>query len=63
MWHLGNLDPRAGYQMKKNWPNKAPEPTPGLVTPRAMECAFEMKRRSGKRDAARGAPSPVVAHL
>jgi hypothetical protein len=44
-------------------PNKAPEPTPGLVTPRAMECAFEMKRQNEKRDAARGAPSPVVAHL
>jgi len=44
-------------------PNKAPEPTPGLVTPRAMECAFEMKRRNGNRDEARGAPSPVVAHL
>ena len=44
-------------------PNKAPEPTPGLVTPRAMESAFEMKRRNRSRDAARGAPSPVVAHL
>jgi len=43
--------------------NKAPEPTPGLVTPRAMESASDVKRRSGKRDAARGAPSPVVAHL
>jgi len=50
------LDPR-----KK--PNKAPEPTPGLVTPRATECDSEMKRRNGKRDTARGAPSPVVAHL
>ena len=29
--------------------NKAPEPTPGLVTPRAMECAFEMKQWNGKR--------------
>ena len=47
----------------KKTPNKAPEPTPGLVTPRAMECAFEMKRRNEKRNAARGAPSPVVAHL
>ena len=47
----------------KKTPNKAPEPTPGLVTPRAMECASEMKRRNGNRDAARGAPSPVVAHL
>jgi len=44
-------------------PNKAPEPTPGLVTPRAMECASEMKRWDRNRDAARGAPSPVVAHL
>jgi hypothetical protein len=43
--------------------NKAPEPTPGLVTPRAVECALEMKRWNEKRDAARGAPSPVVAHL
>jgi hypothetical protein len=48
--------------MKKP-PNKAPEPTPGLVTPRALECVFEMKRRNEKRDVARGAPSPGVAHL
>jgi len=47
----------------KKWPNKAPEPTPGLVTPRAMECASETKRRNRNHDAARGAPSPVVAHL
>jgi hypothetical protein len=39
-------------------PNKAPEPTPGLVTSRA-EFGFEMIS-SGK---ARLAPSPVVAHL
>ena len=39
-------------------PNKAPEPTPGLVTSRA-EMASEMIS-SGK---ARLAPSPVVAHL
>ena len=38
--------------------NKAPEPTPGLVTSRA-EMALEMIS-SGK---ARLAPSPVVAHL
>ena len=42
----------------KKTPNKAPEPTPGLVTSRA-EMAFEMIS-SGK---ARLAPSPVVAHL
>jgi hypothetical protein len=39
-------------------PNKAPEPTPGLVTIRA-EGAFEMI--SSRK--ARLAPSPVVAHL
>ncbi len=44
------------------WPNKAPEPTPGLVTPRALDFAFEMKQRDESRDVARGAPSPVVAH-
>ena len=44
-------------------PNKAPEPTPGLVTPRATELDSEMNRRDGSRDVARGAPSPVVAHL
>jgi len=38
--------------------NKAPEPTPGLVTSRA-EMAFEMI--SSRK--ARLAPSPVVAHL
>ena len=42
----------------KKTPNKAPEPTTGLVTSRA-EMAFEMVS-SGK---ARLAPSPVVAHL
>ena len=42
----------------KKTPNKAPEPTPGLVTSRA-ERASEMVS-SGK---ARLAPSPVVAHL
>jgi len=39
-------------------PNKAPEPTPGLVTSRA-EMASEMI--SSRK--ARLAPSPVVAHL
>ena len=38
--------------------NKAPDPTPGLGTPRAMESALEMRRNEK-----RGAPSPVVAHL
>ena len=42
----------------KKTPNKAPEPTPGLVTIRA-EGDFEMI--SSRK--ARLAPSPVVAHL
>jgi hypothetical protein len=52
-----------GVALERQTANKAPEPTPGLVTPRAMECTVEMKLRNGKRDAARGAPSPVVGHL
>ena len=44
-------------------PNKAPEPTPGSVTPRATVSVFEVKRENVIRIAARGAPAPVVAHL
>jgi hypothetical protein len=44
-------------------PNKAPEPTPTAVTPRAMEVKFEMKQWICNRDEARGAPAAVVAHL
>ena len=43
--------------------NKAPEPTPGSVTPRATERVIESKKRNVDRDAARGAPVPGVAHL
>jgi len=50
---------RSGFvEEKSQAANKAPEPTPGLVTSRA-EMASEMIL-SGK---ARLAPSPVVAHL
>ena len=50
---------RSGFVVRKSQAaNKAPEPTPGLVTSRA-EMAFEMVS-SGR---ARLAPSPVVAHL
>jgi hypothetical protein len=45
------------------WPNKAPEPTPTAVTPRAMEAKFEMKGWICNRDEARGAPAAGVAHL
>jgi hypothetical protein len=44
-------------------PNKAPEPTPGSVTPRATERVVESKQMSADPDVARGAPAPVVAHL
>jgi hypothetical protein len=40
-------------------PNKAPEPTPGSVTPRAHGSACNFEWRGG----ARVAPAPVVAHL
>jgi len=57
------VDELSAYTRGNQAANKAPEPTPGLVTPRAMELDSEMKRRNRSRDAARGAPSPVVAHL
>jgi hypothetical protein len=44
-------------------PNKAPEPTPTSVTPRASSRAMKLKRRIGDRVPARGAPDAVVAHL
>jgi hypothetical protein len=44
-------------------PNKAPEPTPTAVTPRAMEMNCEMKRWICNCGETRGAPAAVVAHL
>ena len=44
-------------------PNKAPEPTPPSVTPRASESVFEMTPRNVNRSDARGAPAGGVAHL
>jgi hypothetical protein len=44
-------------------PNKAPEPTPTAVTPRAIEVNFEMKTRNCGSDEARVVPAAVVAHL
>ena len=43
-------------------PNKAPEPTSGSVTPRAIVRANELKQPNVNRHAARGAPAPAVAH-
>jgi len=44
-------------------PNKAPEPTRGAVTPRAIESEIEMALQTEFRHTARGAPAPRVAHL
>ena len=44
-------------------PNQAPEPTTMAVTPRAASRIFELKPRTPNRQAARGAPAMVVAHL
>jgi predicted transcriptional regulator len=43
--------------------NKAPEPTPTAVTPRAMEIMIELKQWICNRDEARVVPAAVVAHL
>jgi hypothetical protein len=44
-------------------PNKAPEPTPTAVTPRAMEMNIEVKPLNCNRKEARVVPAAVVAHL
>jgi hypothetical protein len=44
-------------------PNKAPEPTPTAVTPRAVEMVIEVKQWICNCDEARGAPAAGVAHL
>jgi hypothetical protein len=51
------------FFQKAKPPNKAPEPTPPAVTPRAMEMKSKMKPWIRDRDEARGAPAAVVAHL
>jgi hypothetical protein len=47
----------------KNQPNKAPEPTTFAVTSRAIVRFLEMKQQNLIYDAARAAPTKVVAHL
>jgi hypothetical protein len=44
-------------------PNKAPEPTPTAVTPRASSPMMKMKQLKVDCHVARGAPAAVVAHL
>ncbi|WP_414664856.1 hypothetical protein [Horticoccus sp. 23ND18S-11] len=44
-------------------PNKAPEPTPVAVMPRADSGVIEMKLQNQKRNEARVTPATGVAHL
>src|SRR5688572_23482024 len=44
-------------------PNKATEPTSTSATARAISGDSARKQQTENRDAARGAPAPVVAHL
>jgi len=44
-------------------PNKAPEPTPTSVTPRAIVRLIDRKTPTANRNVARGVPAVVVAHL
>jgi hypothetical protein len=48
---------------RRKRPNKAPEPTSGSVTPRAIEGMVETKQWNENRSPARVAPAPAVAHL
>jgi hypothetical protein len=48
---------------KPKAPNKAPEPTPTSVTPRASSRSLDLKPWSAAPHPARGAPAVVVAHL
>jgi hypothetical protein len=53
----------AAYTKAPKPPNKAPEPTPGSVTPRATSRVMKLKQKIADRNLARGAPAPGVAHL
>jgi hypothetical protein len=60
---FASLDSLAPDSQVPALPNKPPEPTPTSVTPRAIECAVELKQMYRNRFEARGAPAAVVAHL
>jgi len=47
----------------KQTPNKAPEPTPAAVMPRAMSGVTEVKLQNQKRSEARVTPATGVAYL
>ncbi len=51
------------FSISSQTPNKAPEPTPVAVMPRAMSRVTEMKLTNQKRSEARVTPTTGVAHL
>ena len=51
------------FSSSSQTPNKAPEPTPVAVMPRAMSRVAEMKPQNQKRSEARVTPATGVAHL
>ena len=51
------------FSSSSQTPNKAPEPTPVAVMPRAMSRSAEMKLRNQTRSEARVTPATGVAHL
>ena len=51
------------FSSSSQTPNKAPEPTPVAVMPRATSRVIEMKPRHQKRSEARVTPATSVAHL
>ncbi len=51
------------FSRSSQTPNKAPEPTPVAVMPRAMSRVAEMKLQNQKRSEARVTPATGVAHL
>jgi hypothetical protein len=58
-----SLKVEAVRALEKKQPNKAPEPTPTAVTPRAMEMKSEMKHWIPEWNEARVVPAAGVAHL
>ena len=55
--------PFAQHRSNRLSPNKAPEPTPVAVMPRAIEGVIESDQRNPSRSAARVLPATGVAHL
>jgi hypothetical protein len=62
--HVVRIREKSGVSdLRNKEPNKAPEPTPTAVTPRATEMNIEVKPWNCNRNEARVVPAAVVAHL